>query len=337
MFENKTYENILQEMLNEVKTDVDKREGSVIYDALAPSALKLSEMYFELENYIDLFFADTAIGEYLDRKVLDFGMTRKKATKSIRKITTSAPANIGTIWEIENITFKIIEKTDQNIYKAECESFGNIGNVYSGKLKSVDNLEGVDAYLSDILESGQDEESDESLRIRFYNKVRKPSTSGNANHYEQWALEVEGIGAAKIFPLWNGAGTVKVEILDSNMNIDKTLETKVYEHIEKVKPIGATLTVSSPTQKLINIKAKVILDGSLDISKIKEKFEYSVNEYLKKLIFKSKSVSYAAIGSMLLSTKGVLDYSEFTLNESAGNILISEHEIPSLGNIVLEV
>ena len=33
MFEDKTYENILQGMLNRVSNDVDKREGSVSYDA----------------------------------------------------------------------------------------------------------------------------------------------------------------------------------------------------------------------------------------------------------------------------------------------------------------
>lgn len=337
MFENKTYENILQDMLNEVKSDVDKREGSVIYDALAPSALKLAEMYFELENYIDLFFADTAIGEYLDRKVLDFGMLRKKATKSIRKIVTNNSVDIGTRWGIENISFKIIENIAQNEYKAECEVAGDIGNVYTGKLTSLDNLDGIEASLTDIIESGQDEENDESLRNRFYTKVRKPSTSGNSNHYEQWALEVEGIGAAKVFPLWNGAGTVKIEILDSNMDIDKTLESKVYEHIEKVRPIGAIVTVGSPNTKTIDIKAKIVLDGSTDIAKIKESFEQNVKEYLKNLVFKSNSVSYAVIGSMLLSTKGVLDYSEFVLNEGTGNILISEHEIPALKNIVLEV
>lgn len=337
MFENKTYENILQDMLNEVKVDVDKREGSVIYDALAPSALKLAEMYFELQNYIDLFFADTAIGEYLDRKVLDFGMLRKKATKATRKIVTNREVDIETRWEIENISFKITENIGQNQYKAECEIEGDIGNVYTGKLKSLDNIDNVEALLTDIIESGQDEENDESLRNRFYTKVRKPSISGNSNHYEQWALEVEGIGAAKVFPLWNGAGTVKIEILDSNMDIDTTLESKVYEYIDKVRPIGATVTVGSPNIKTIDIKAKVVLDGSVDIEKVRESFENNIKIYLKNLVFKSKSVSYAVIGSMLLSTKGVLDYSEFILNDSTGNVLISEHEIPALKNIILEV
>lgn len=46
MFEDKTYENILQEMLNRVPDDIDKREGSVIYDALAPTAYSIADLYF---------------------------------------------------------------------------------------------------------------------------------------------------------------------------------------------------------------------------------------------------------------------------------------------------
>ena len=38
MYEKMTYESILQKMLNMVSDDVDKREGSIIYDALAPAA-----------------------------------------------------------------------------------------------------------------------------------------------------------------------------------------------------------------------------------------------------------------------------------------------------------
>ena len=67
MFEAMTYENILASMLSKVSSDIDKREGSIIYDALAPCAFQLAQTYFSLSNYIDLFFVDTAVGEYLDR------------------------------------------------------------------------------------------------------------------------------------------------------------------------------------------------------------------------------------------------------------------------------
>ena len=71
MFENMTYDNILADMLSRVTSDIDKREGSVIYDALAPCAYQLTQTYYHLNNFIDLVSGDTAVGEYLDRVVAD--------------------------------------------------------------------------------------------------------------------------------------------------------------------------------------------------------------------------------------------------------------------------
>ena len=39
MYENQTFDTIIQRMLNNVDDDIDKREGSVIYTALAPISL----------------------------------------------------------------------------------------------------------------------------------------------------------------------------------------------------------------------------------------------------------------------------------------------------------
>lgn len=43
MYEEQTFEAIIKRMLDRVSGDVDKREGSVIYDALAPIAFSLAE------------------------------------------------------------------------------------------------------------------------------------------------------------------------------------------------------------------------------------------------------------------------------------------------------
>ena len=83
-------------MLNRVSDDVDKREGSIIYDALAPAAYFLADQYFQLENFIDLLLPDTALGEYLDRAVSGYGVTRKEASAAIRKITTSGEIPAGS-------------------------------------------------------------------------------------------------------------------------------------------------------------------------------------------------------------------------------------------------
>ena len=60
------FETILSRMLAAVPDDIDKREGSIIYDALAPAALMMAEQYYMLTKLADMFFADTATGMWLD-------------------------------------------------------------------------------------------------------------------------------------------------------------------------------------------------------------------------------------------------------------------------------
>ena len=335
MFEDMTFENILNDMLSRVPNDIDKRPGSVIYDALAPAAFKLAEMYFQLNHFIDLVSGDTAVGEYLDRVVADYGITRKPATKAVRKIETSGPIALGTRWGIEGTTYIIIEKISDNEYIAECEQYGEIGNQYAGELENIDNISGVTATLTDIIISGAEEESDENLRTRFYQQIQAPSTSGNAADYVKWALEVPGVGDAKVFPLWDGPGTVKVLIVDSNMEVDETLEQAVYEHIETVRPIGATVTVDSPTEKVINLSANITLDGSKTLEEVEAAFTDAFTQYIKSTVFETYTVSYARIGSILLSTPGVEDYENLLVNDDTANIIIGDEEMPIAGDVTL--
>ena len=335
MFDEMTYEAILADMLIRVTSDVDKREGSIIYDALAPCAYQLAQTYFQLNNFIDLVSGDTAVGEYLDRVVADYGITRKAATYAVRKITTTGAIAIGTRWGLNNTTYIVTELISVNAYRATCEQVGTIGNQFSGTLENIDNVSGVTATLSDIITSGADEETDDNLRDRFYNQIQSPSTSGNADNYIQWALEVPGVGDAKVFPLWNGAGTVKILVVDNDMAIDETLEITVFDYIEEVRPIGATVTIDSPTGKAINIGASITLDASKSLLEVQNAFISAYTEYLKETVFETYSVSYARIGSILLSTLGVSDYSNLLVNAGTANINILDSEMPIAGTVTL--
>lgn len=335
MFDEMTYEAILADMLSRVTSDVDKREGSIIFDALAPCAYQLAQTYFQLNNFIDLVSGDTAVGEYLDRVVADYGITRKAATYAARRIETTGAVGIDTRWGLNDSTYIITEMLSANVYAAFCEQLGTIGNQYSGALENIDNVSGVTAVLTDIIVSGADEETDENLRERFYNRIQAPSTSGNADNYLQWALEISGVGDAKVFPLWNGAGSVKILVVDNDKNIDETLETTVYDYIETVRPIGATVTIDSPIGKAINISAGIIMNGSRTLLEIQNAFTTAVTEYLKETVFETYSVSYAKIGSILLSTLGISDYSNLLVNTGTANINILESEMPVAGTVTL--
>lgn len=335
MWEDMTYEEILADALSRVPSAVDKREGSVIYDALAPTCYKLAEYYAQLDNFVNLVFGDTAVGEYLDRVVADFGLTRKPATCSVRKVATDEAVDIGSRWAIDDVVYKITAMLETNLYSAACETAGSIGNSYTGQLSNIDNTSDAAVTLGDIITSGADEETDDNLRARFYEQVRKPSTSGNVHDYEKWALSVAGVGGAKVYPLWNGSGTVKVLIVDSNKAIDASLEKKVAAYIETVRPIGATVTVASPVGLSVGVTANVKLDGSKTLADVQAAFIAAVSNYLKSEVFTAYSVSYAKIGSLLLSTGDVSDYDTLLVNSGTVNIAVPDEDIPIVGTITL--
>lgn len=330
MWENMTFESILNDMLSKISTDVDKREGSVIYDALAPAAYKLAETYFMLNAFLDLVSGDTAVGEFLDRVVADYGIARKSATYAIRKIETTGEVDLGTRWGIQGLVYTITELISPSTYKAVCEQYGAIGNQYSGALENIDNVNGVIAILTDIVVSGADEETDDNLRTRFYLDLQRPATSGNADNYKQWALDVAGIGDAKVLPLWNGPGTVKVVIVDSDKNpATEQLVQAVHSYIETARPVGALVDIVSAGKQDINITAKVSLASGFTIQSVQNTFINALEKYRKEIAFKDTYLSYAAIGNILFGVDGVADYTDLKLNNEMQNIILGSESIPA--------
>lgn len=330
-----TYEELLQAMLDKVPNDVDKREGSIIYDALAPCAYFLTQQSFELDNFVDLVLPDTAIGEYLDKAAAPFGIIRKAATAAVRMMTANKSVALQTRWGINNLVYVVTDELEPDVYEVTCETAGDIGNQYSGELQPISNVTGVTAVLGDIITTGTDEETDEAMRERLYIKVRLPATSGNAYHYQQWAMSVPGTGAAKVFPLDDGPGTVTILVVNADKEISEDLPATVATYIETVRPIGATVTVSSPEALTINVAANVLLDGGRTIEQVKAAFTAALDVFLKDTIFRTYRVSYAKLGSLLLDTPGVEDFDAFQLNAGIGNVTVGGKQIPVIGTVTL--
>lgn len=60
LYENMTYERIQKRILNRVKAQYDKREGSIIFDATAPIFFWIGEAYIMAEVILKETFASTA-------------------------------------------------------------------------------------------------------------------------------------------------------------------------------------------------------------------------------------------------------------------------------------
>lgn len=362
MFENQTEEVIKQRMINRISNDIDKSERSFTNDSIAPTSSEFAKAYINLDVVAGKIDPENLEGEELERFVnRRTGITRKLATKATTPVTINgqegAIIKIGDLVGADTVHFlsqenKTIDATGEMTVFAECEKEGAIGNVPAGAIKyfpigiagltSVTNLEPVT--------NGYDAESDESLLERYYEYIRTPATSGNKYHYRNWAKEVVGVGDVKVFPLWNGDNTVKVVIIDSNKQPASTeVVAQVQEYIDPgitglgdgEAPLGAFCTVASATPKTLNISFTAVKDTSVLDAERQQSVENNLNAYIKELSFETDEnnnpipISYNRIGSIILDSKGILDYSNLTINGVTSNITIGDEEVPVLGQVVI--
>lgn len=345
MYEAYTFDFLLERMLAKVPDVLDKREGSIIYDALAPAAAELAQMYMELDLNLDLSFADTATGEYLERRAADFGLNRQQATPAQRR-AIFYDAEDGKLeiplqsrFSAGNTNFKVVRRLDAGEYMVECELAGIIGNQSYGALVPIQYIAGLArAELAEVVVPGKEAESDEALRSRYLTRVQTPSAGGNLYDYKNWALEVPGVGAVKVHPLWSGPGTVKTVIADSD-KLPPTAELvqQVREHIEQLRPIGAQVTVSPALGKSIEVDSTVALAPGYTLQEVSDSLSLELQAYFRSMAFVDSYVSVARVGTLLLGIPGVADYSELKLNGGSANIALEAEEVPLAGAIRLGV
>lgn len=349
MYETQTKATILQRMLDASPTGIDKRQGSVTNDLLSPASIELALAYVELDNVLAFGFADTTYGPYLDLRASEYGLTRKPTVKSVGSLTFTGPNTTaipaGTIVSSGGITPVYFVTTaagtisaDSVTVAAEAQEAGSSGNVSIGAINTLlGDLVGVVTVTNAVnFDGGADQESDSALLSRYLDRAQHPATSGNANQYRQWALEVAGISDAKVYPVWDGAGTVKVVLLDD----DKTaptpaVVTAVTDYIETVRPIGASVSVVAATEDAINVSVDVTLAEGAVLSEVKAKIEVGVAAYLKTLAFTDATVRYTRIANVVLDTAGVVDYTSLTVNGGTANISIADGSVAILGTVVV--
>ncbi|WP_438435396.1 baseplate J/gp47 family protein [Gorillibacterium sp. sgz500922] len=352
MFEDQTYDAILERMLARVPDDVDKRQGSIIFDALAPAAKEVEQLFRALDDAFGMSSVLTASGDYLDLLIAEHGTYRQDATRAQREgifygandVLIDVP--IGSRFGIGLLSYVAITKLQTGHYILECEQEGEAGNELYGALLPLAFVPDLArAELTTVLIPGEDMESDDALRRRYLDARQNPGTSGNKADYRRWALDMPGVGAVQIFPLWAGAGTVKVVIVDADMlPASPALVAEVQTYIDPAPgqgegqaPVGATVTVAAAKSKTINVSAKVLLASGYSLQGITDAFRARLAAWRKGVSFRSSYVSAAAIGALLLGTEGVLDHTGLQLNGGTANVALAVDEVPVIGTFALGV
>jgi uncharacterized phage protein gp47/JayE len=356
----KTFDDFMQEMLNNIpdnlKNQVDIREGSIIYTALAPVAAQLVEQQFYADNIQDATMPDTALGDDLTRRCAEHGVNRYAATNAIRKGAftdeSGGPMDvpIGTKFGADSIAYTVINKISSGIYRLQCQQAGVVGNSYFGVLLPIDNIAGLGtATLSEVLTAGEEEESDDELRTRFYKEINEQPFGGNVADYEQQILKIPGVGAVKVFPTPNDEGG-KVQcviVAPENKPASESLIQAVQNVIDPephgqgygIAPIGHCVTISTVTEFPVNISVSLALETGVDIAGIQAPVETTVQKYLESLAFSDSIIRTARVEAAILAVSGVADVSNTLLNGNAGNITLSsafdDYQIPVEGSVAI--
>lgn len=340
MFSNQTYEAIKQRIFDNINIDIDKREGSFLSNMVSPLSEELAKAYINMSDILSLGFIEDTFDTYLDKRVSEFGVYRKQGSKAIGEIKVEGKEGAiitnGTLIKANDLYFTVlndIELPTDNILYVEANEVGYKYNLLANtEFELVEKNDKVTSLINETdFKNGIDIESDEDLRKRFIKVVNNPSTSGNKAHYEEWALEVNGVSRAIVYPLWNGNGTVKVMVVgNDNKPVLEDVRKNVEDHITENMPIGCQLTVTTPTNLDATIVATIELKEGYEIEEVKQEFEAKINEYLKSV---TNEFTYSKVYGLLANIIGIEDIGTLTINGGNSNITISEDKIINISEI----
>lgn len=352
MYENVTYEVIMERMLARVPSTMDKREGSVIWDALAPAAVELQNLYIEFDVILNETFADTASLYYLKKRAAERGIYQIMGSHAVLRgefTPTTLEIPVGSRFSCDTLNYAVTEKISDGVYKLTCETAGTEGNKHLGILIPIDHIGELEsANMTSLLIPAEDDEDVESLRTRYLNALSSQAYGGNIADYKEKVLALDGVGGVKVIPVWNGGGTVKLIILDA------TFKAPTTELINSVKnaadpypnegkgygfaPIGHVVTVEGVSGRTINIATEITYATGWSWEAAQSTIKGIVDNYFNEL---SKDwdtndnliVRISQLESRILDCEGVVDISGTTLNGSASNLSLNANEIPVRGTI----
>ncbi|MCT3400968.1 baseplate J/gp47 family protein [Lactobacillus helveticus] len=301
--EAQNYDYWLDLMLDNVPNDIDKREGSIIYDAVAPAAMVSAQQSLSLANILRETYIKTAQGEFLDYRAVEHGTSRYAATNAEVKAKFNDddghPVNVEVGDRFASIAespvfYTVIKANDDGTAEMQAEEPGTSANSYIGQVLPVTPNDSLAwAEITEVTIPARDEETDDHLRARLLNSNSWVAYGGNVADYLDMTNKIHDVGAAQVYPTWDGPGTVKLVILNNDlMPASQTLIKKIKEEIDPedketkgygLAPIDHRVTVVAPETFKVDITMNVTIADSANIDTIRANIKASLEELFKSL------------------------------------------------------
>lgn len=372
-YTSRNYDYWLDKMLDNVPDDIDQREGSIVFDALAPAAMAMTQQSLTMANIIRQSYIKTAQGEFLDYRAVEHGTARYAATQTeVKAKFLDSDGNAINNVQIgdqfasigETPIFYTVQKINDDLTgELTADDPGTTANSYIGQILPVTSNDSLSwAEVTEIVAPARDAKTDDHLRDRLLRSDDWIAYGGNVTDYLAMLSKIKEVGAGQIYPVWNGPGTVKLVIVDNNlMPASSTLVSKVKSIIDPVDgegegyglaPIDHQVTVVAPSILTINVASTVTIDSKQNGDTVKAKIKDAVENYFQLLRQSwntvdpktgrgySQTVYRSKILSQIMSVEGVINASVPVLNGTDGDIALTFNnqtsELPILGEVKLD-
>lgn len=263
-------------------------------------------------------FPDTADSDYLELHAALRAQRRKTATTAAGAIRFSGTVGAAVPSGVEAKTpaGAVFVTTAAGVIgaggtveiAARAGAAGAAGNLDAGTAVTLTSAPAgvLGAAVVVSMLGGTDAETDASLLARHLELLRNPPAGGNAADYKRWALEVDGVSAAWVYPLRRGLGTVDVAVASAGGLPSAELVAAVQAHIDAVRPVTvAEFWAVSPTAVPVAVTAQIRVSG-VTLDQARQLIESGLAGYFATLE-PGDTVYRSQLEAIITQTSGVVD------------------------------
>ncbi|MDO4813246.1 MAG: baseplate J/gp47 family protein [Eubacteriales bacterium] len=297
---------------------------------------------------LDQSFPQTAQGEYLDYHAQTRGMTRSQATRATGMLCFSSPGTAltdcvipeGTVaMTAEGVRFETTEEAVLSAGErtvsvpAQAAVPGASGNVIEGKIKLMSLMPvGIAQCVNEQpFTGGSDTESDESLRARILESYKRLPNGANAAFYEQEAMSVPTVAAAKAVGRARGIGTVDVYVATHSGTPDGALLDEIASVLDHKREIAVDVEVLAPAPVAVNVAAELSAAEGYDFSEVCDAVRAALGEHFTGERM-GEDVHCAKLASLIYGVRGVENCHLLAPTE---DITTGATRLPILGTVTL--
>lgn len=359
MYENVTYETILNRILERMPETVDKRESSFLYNAAAPIAVELQNMYLALDNIINITFFDTSdrTGKLQRCKERGVDIAQFDATPAVCILHTtpqSVEIRIGTRFNLADMNYVVTEQISAGTYYVECETVGAVGNA-TGNVTPMEYIDGLETCsIDEIYRWGEDEAGVEQINEAYYASLNSQAFGGNRADYIAKMKSIAGIGGVKVYSAdeWRGGGTCKLVFTTSaHTKPTKAFVDSIQEQIDPtqnqgagygIAPIGHIVTVAGAEETTVTVSMTIVLYDGYALDDVRTQIESVIQEYMDSLNEEWDTVNNIIVRVSQLETRvldiaGIIDIMNVTINGAAENLTVDKDSLVKRGNVYVTV